>query len=86
MAYGGTRDAPDQVARVVFRDNLVRHNAYGVHGAERAIGMDTLDAYFPGIVFFDEWHRWRRIETLSVGQSVRQRFGFRAAVRRPGLR
>jgi hypothetical protein len=22
-----------------------------VHGADRAIGMDTLDAYFPGIVF-----------------------------------
>lgn len=51
MAYGGTREAPDQVARVVFRDNLVRHNTYGVHGADRAIGMDTLDAYFPGIVF-----------------------------------
>jgi hypothetical protein len=51
MAYGGTRDAPDTIARVVFRDNLVRHNEYGVHGADRAIGMDTLEAYFPGIVF-----------------------------------
>jgi hypothetical protein len=51
MAYGGTRDAPDRISRVVFRDNLVRHNAFGVHGADRAIGMDTLDAYFPGIVF-----------------------------------
>lgn len=51
MAYGGTRDAPDRVARVVFRDNLVRHNTYGVHGDDRAIGMDTLDAYFPGILF-----------------------------------
>jgi hypothetical protein len=51
MAYGGTRDAPERIARVVFRDNLVRHNTYGVHGADRDIGMDTLDAYFPGIVF-----------------------------------
>ena len=51
MVYGGTRDAPHQVARVVFRDNLVKHNTYGVHGADRAIGMDTIEAYFPGIVF-----------------------------------
>lgn len=51
MADGGTRDAPDQAARVVFRDNLVRHNTYGVHGTDRAVGMDTLDAYFPGILF-----------------------------------
>ena len=51
MAYGGTREAPERIAGVVFRDNLIRHNEYGVHGADRAVGMDTLDAYFPGVIF-----------------------------------
>lgn len=51
MAYGGSREAPDRIAGVVFRHNLVRHNEYGVHGADRAVGTDTLDAYFPGIIF-----------------------------------
>jgi hypothetical protein len=51
MAYGGTREDPEQIPGVVFRDNLIRHNAYGVHGADRAVGLDTLAAYFPGIVF-----------------------------------
>jgi hypothetical protein len=50
-AYGGTRESPEQIARVVFRDNLIRHNTYGVHGDDRATGMDTFDAFFPGIVF-----------------------------------
>jgi hypothetical protein len=35
----------------VFRDNIVRHNRYGVHGQSQAVGQDTLDAYFPGAVF-----------------------------------
>ena len=51
MAYGGSREAPDRIAGVVFRDNLVRHNEFGVHGSDRAVGADTLDAYFPGIIF-----------------------------------
>ena len=51
MAYGGSRDAPETIAGVVFRDNLVRHNSYGVIGADRGVGTDTLEAYFPGIVF-----------------------------------
>lgn len=51
MAYGGSRDAPEPIAGVVFRNNLVRHNSYGVIGDDRGVGMDTLDAYFPGIVF-----------------------------------
>jgi hypothetical protein len=50
-AYGGTREAPDQIERVVFRDNVVRHNTYGVHGDDRATGMDTFEAFFPGILF-----------------------------------
>lgn len=51
MVYGGTREAPDQIPGVVLRDNLVRHNEFGIHGADRAVGRDTIDAYFPGIVF-----------------------------------
>jgi hypothetical protein len=51
MAFGGSREVPDRITGVVFRDNLVRHNEFGVHGSDRAVGADTLDAYFPGIIF-----------------------------------
>ena len=51
MAFGGKRDAPRQIAGFRFRDNVVRHNLYGVHGADRAPGMDTLQAFFPGVEF-----------------------------------
>jgi hypothetical protein len=50
-AFGGTRDAPKPIAGFVFRENLVRHNAYGVHGADRAVGADTLKAFFPDAIF-----------------------------------
>lgn len=50
-AYGGTKDAPATVEGFVFRNNVVRHNAYGVHGQGRAVGADSLDAFFPGAVF-----------------------------------
>ena len=51
MAYGGTKDDPKEIPGFVFRGNLIRHNQYGVHGSDRAIGQDTLDAFFPGAVF-----------------------------------
>ena len=51
MAYGGTKNDPMPVAGFVFRGNLIRHNQYGVHGSDRAVGQDTLDAFFPGAVF-----------------------------------
>lgn len=51
MAYGGGRGAPEPIRSVVLKDNLVRHNLYGIHGSDRAVGADTLDAYFPGIAF-----------------------------------
>jgi hypothetical protein len=35
----------------VFRDNLVRHNTYGVIGDNYAVGNATLQAYFPGATF-----------------------------------
>lgn len=50
-AYGGTRDSPMPILGFVFRDNLVRHNQFGVIGTNRAIGNGTLEAYFPGAVF-----------------------------------
>lgn len=51
MAYGGTRDDPMEIEGFRFRDNLIRHNLYGVHGADRAPGGDTLRAFFPGADF-----------------------------------
>lgn len=51
MAYGGTKNDPTPVTGFVFRDNVIRHNQYGVHGSDRAVGNDTLEAYFPGAVF-----------------------------------
>jgi Right handed beta helix region len=51
LAYGGTHAAPKTISGFVFRDNLIRHNQYGVIGAERAIGDDTLKSFFPDAVF-----------------------------------
>jgi hypothetical protein len=50
-AFGGTREVPVPIRGFVFRNNVVRHNAYGVHGADRAVGADTLAVFFPGAVF-----------------------------------
>ncbi|CAN5661799.1 hypothetical protein BH23ACI1_BH23ACI1_01530 [soil metagenome] len=51
MAYGGRKESPSQVENFVFRGNVIRHNSYGVHGADRAPGHDSLEAFFPGAVF-----------------------------------
>jgi hypothetical protein len=51
MAYGGSKSAPRAARQFVFRENVVRHNNYGVHGVDRAPGRDTLDTFFPGAVF-----------------------------------
>jgi len=51
LAYGGTKNDPKQVTGFVFRDNLIRHNEFGVHGNDRATGQDTLTAFFPDAVF-----------------------------------
>jgi hypothetical protein len=52
-AYGGTKSSPTPIPGFVFRANLVRHNAYGVHGTDRGVGNDTLAAFFPAVVFSD---------------------------------
>ncbi len=46
--YGGPPDRPTPVFDFTFRDNLVRHNAFGIHGADHGVGNDTIGAYFPG--------------------------------------
>jgi hypothetical protein len=46
-AYGGTRAEPSQIEGFRFRSNIAHHNRFGVHGSGRAVGMDTLEVYFP---------------------------------------
>ncbi|HET7617693.1 MAG TPA: hypothetical protein VF159_08235 [Gemmatimonadaceae bacterium] len=50
-AYGGSKRQPQPILGFEFRDNLVLNNKYGVHGSDRASGLDTLDVYFPGSAF-----------------------------------
>ena len=50
-AFGGSTSEPQPITGVRFRDNLVRHNLYGVHGTNRSVGEDSLRMFFPGIVF-----------------------------------
>lgn len=50
-AYGGTKRAPVPIERFIFRNNLMRHNRYGVHGSGRAVGNDTLRVFFPDGLF-----------------------------------
>ena len=49
--YGKRDGAPAIVEGFVFRDNLMRHNAYGVKGESVGVGSATLDAYFRDVVF-----------------------------------
>ena len=36
---------------LIFRNNLFRHNEYGIKGDSRGSGKDTINAYFPGSSF-----------------------------------
>jgi hypothetical protein len=49
-AYGNTHRGL-AVANFVFRDNIVRHNRYGVIGSDASPGRVTLERFFPGAVF-----------------------------------
>jgi hypothetical protein len=51
MAYGGNAKEPTEIVGFKFRDNLIRHNEYGVIGENRGIGRDTLQTFFPGVAF-----------------------------------
>jgi len=50
-AYGGTKDKPTPIVGFDFENNVARHNTYGVFGAGRSPGMDTLSTFFPGAIF-----------------------------------
>lgn len=50
-AYGVERGEPVPARGFIFRDNLTLHNKYGVHGQGRAVGNDSLDAFFPDGLF-----------------------------------
>jgi hypothetical protein len=47
-AFGILTAGGPPVPGFVFTNNLVRHNAFGIKGDDRAPGMDTIRAYFPG--------------------------------------
>jgi hypothetical protein len=46
-AYGIVAVGGPPTLGFVFTNNLVRHNAYGLKGDDRASGLDTIRAYFP---------------------------------------
>jgi hypothetical protein len=50
-AYGGTKEKPSTIIGFVFTDNIAKTNTYGVFGAGRSPGNDTLTTFFPGAVF-----------------------------------
>lgn len=62
-AYGGSASRPVPVRGFTFRDNLMRHNRYGVHGDGQSVGAGTIAAYFPGALF--SWN------VLAGGQASR---------------
>lgn len=47
--YGGPRGST--VEGFVFRNNVIRHNRYGVIGADASPGRGTFEMYLPGAVF-----------------------------------
>jgi hypothetical protein len=46
-ASGRSAGAPITIERFIFRDNIVLNRGFGIHGQSRAVGNDTLNAYFP---------------------------------------
>ncbi len=49
--YGTSNKAPWVVSGFVFRDNLMRHNTYGVKGDGQDVGLKTMAAYFTNVLF-----------------------------------
>ena len=49
--YGKRNGAPAVVDGFIFRDNLMRHNRYGVKGDSLPVGSATLYAYFTSLRF-----------------------------------
>ncbi len=59
--YGTRNGAPAVVEGFIFRNNLMRHNKYGVKGESLPVGSPTLDAYFTS-------HRFER-NALAGGKA-----------------
>jgi hypothetical protein len=51
QAHGKRNGAAAPIEHFVFRDNLAKHNRYGVIGDSLATGNSTLNTYFPGAIF-----------------------------------
>jgi hypothetical protein len=49
--YGKRNGVPETIDGFVFRDNLMRHNQYGVKGDSFGVGAASLDAYFRNFSF-----------------------------------
>ena len=49
-AYGRAGGVAEPIEAFVLRDNILRHNKYGIVGDSVATGLATLAAYFPGAV------------------------------------
>jgi hypothetical protein len=49
--YGTRNGAPWVIAGLVFRDNLLKHNTYGIKGDALAVGQQTLTTYFSNLIF-----------------------------------
>jgi hypothetical protein len=49
--YGTKSGSPWVVEGFAFRDNLLKHNTYGVKGDGLAVGQQTLSSYFSDLVF-----------------------------------
>jgi len=45
--YGGSASAPTPVTEFSYTNNMSAHNAYGILGANYAVGLSTIAAYFP---------------------------------------
>ncbi len=62
-AFGGSPANPLPMRGLSFQNNLIPHNAFGVIGTDRAIGLGTLEAFFADAVF--------RGNTIAGGDAAR---------------
>lgn len=54
-AYGGTAAAPAVISGFQFTNNAVRHNQYGINGANFSWGNSTIAGYFSGGSVAGNW-------------------------------
>jgi hypothetical protein len=54
-AHGGSASAPSAIAGFQFTNNALRHNQYGINGADFGWGNGVLSAYFPDAIVAGNW-------------------------------